>query len=61
MHEEYTDAVVQADNERQEWALRLALCELLPDLIRVPDDRQAYARWCKAVDIKAQEIFSRLN
>lgn len=61
MNEEYTDQVVRADEERQEQALRWALCELLPDLVRVPDDARAYERWCKLVDKKATEIFSRLQ
>jgi hypothetical protein len=61
MNEEITDAVLRADNERQEQALKLALCELLPELVRVPDDQKAYARWCKRVDDKAYEIFSRLQ
>jgi hypothetical protein len=61
MFEEFTDLVLKADEERQEQALKLALCELLPDLIRVPDDQKAYARWCKRVDLKAFEIFNRLN
>lgn len=52
---------IQADNERHEQALHFAICEMLSDLVRVPDDRKAYARWCKAVDAKAFEIFSRLN
>jgi hypothetical protein len=34
---------------------------LVPDLAGVPDDRKAYERWCKAVDRKASEIFSRLQ
>lgn len=59
MNEELTDAVIQADQERQEQALKLALCELLPELVRVPDDRKAYERWCKRVDDLAFEIFSR--
>jgi hypothetical protein len=61
MHEELEDQIILADEQRQEQALRLALCELLPDLVRVPDDRKAYERWVKAVDAKAFEIFSRLQ
>jgi hypothetical protein len=55
------EEIDQAEREREEWALSLALCELVPDLAGVPDDRKAYERWCKAVDRKASEIFSRLQ
>jgi hypothetical protein len=56
------EEIDQAETEREGWALRLALCELIPDIPKfVSNDVKAYNRWVKAVDAKAFEIFSRLQ
>jgi hypothetical protein len=60
--EDLKEEIAQAENEREGWALRLALCELIPDIPKfVSNDVKAYNRWVKAVDEKAFEIFSRLQ
>jgi hypothetical protein len=60
--EDLQEEIAQAENEREGWALRLALCELIPEIPKfLANDVKDYNRWVKAVDDKACEIFDRLN
>jgi hypothetical protein len=60
--EDLKEEIAQADEQRQQQALALALCELIPDIPKFcANDVKAYNRWVKAVDDKACEIFSRLQ
>jgi hypothetical protein len=62
MTEEFAQQIEEADNERHNQALHLALCELIPEIPKfLANDVKAYNRWVKAVDDKAFEIFSRLQ
>jgi hypothetical protein len=47
----------KADDERREWACKLAFFELAPEASKFVTDEL----WYRAMTSKAKEIFSRLN
>jgi hypothetical protein len=51
--------IIQADQERTDWALRPAFAELREDYDRVFDYRSSL-KWNRRFNKRAQEIFMRL-
>lgn len=54
------EKVIEADNERKDWALWLAHCELGLEP-RFKDDRDGHEAYSAALQKRANEIWRRLN